>query len=106
MRINDRLALLKAVAVNVVGFIKRHKRLSVAAVVALLIAGPLLTGAGGETFFLNLVGLGVVALVVRRILRANQRRQARQPHCRCHCLRQQPRQQHAANQREQQRGTP
>ena len=60
--------------------------------VALLIAGPLLTGTGGETFFLNLIGLGIVALVVRRIVRANERRraaQARQANCRCRCHRQQ-----------------
>ena len=56
----------------------------------LLIAGPLLTGAGGEGFFLNLAGLGIAALVVRRIVRANGRRkaaQARQANCRCNCHR-------------------
>ena len=90
MRITDRLAQLKAVAVKVVGFIKRHKKASIAVGVALLIAGPLLTGTGGGAFFLNLAGLGIVALVARRIMQANDRRQAaqaRQANCRCHCHR-------------------
>ena len=91
MRISDRLVQIKAVAMAVGSFISRHKRASLAVAVALLIAGPLLTGTGGETFFLNLVGLGIVALVVRRIMRAHDRRQAarvRQANCRCHCHRQ------------------
>ena len=96
MRIKNGLAQRKAVAVKVVGFIKRHKKASIAVGVALLIAGPLLTGTGGEAFFLNLAGLGIVALVVRRLMQANDRRQAaqaRQANCRCHChrpTRQQP----------------
>ena len=97
MRITERFTQIKAVAVAVGGFIRRHKRASIAVAVALLIAGPLLTGTGGETFFLNLVGLGIVALVVRRIVRANERRQAaqaRQANCRCRCHRQQQTQQH------------
>ena len=97
MRIRDRLVHIKAAAASVVGFIKRHKRASIAVAVALLIAGPLLTGTGGETFFFNLIGLGIVALVVRRIMRANEKRQAaqaRQANCRCRCHRQQQTQQH------------
>ena len=97
MRINERFTQIKAVVVTVVGFIRRHKRASIAVAVALLIAGPLLTGTGGETFFLNLVGLGIVALVVRRIMRANESRQAaqaRRANCRCRCHRQQQTQQH------------
>jgi len=72
--------------------------------VALLILGPLLTGSGGGAFFLNLVGLGVAALVVRRIMRANNRHkaaQARHPNCRCHCHRQ-----HNTANQQQQGGTP
>ena len=98
MRIRERFTQIKAVGgKRRVGFIKRHKRASIAVAVALLIAGPLLTGTGGETFFLNLIGLGIVALVVRRIVRANERRQAaraRQANCRCRCHRQQQTQQH------------
>ena len=108
MGIKDRLVQLKAAAVSVVGFIKRHKRASIAVAVTLLVAGPLLTGTGGETFVLNLVGLGVVALVVRRIVRANERRQAaqaRQANCRCHCHRNERRKQRTAT-RQQQGGTP
>ena len=105
MGIKDRLVQLKAAAVSVVGFIKRHKRASIAVAVTLLIAGPLLTGTGGETFFLNLVGLGVIALVVRRIVRANEKKQARQANCRCHCHRNQRRQHQTATQ-QQHGGTP
>ena len=105
MGIKDRLVQLKAAAVSVVGFIKRHKRASIAVAVTLLIAGPLLTGTGGETFLLNLVGLGVIALVVRRIVRANEKKQARQANCRCHCHRNQRRQHQTATQ-QQYGGTP
>ena len=113
MRIRNRLVQLQAAAVSVVNFIKRHKRASIAVAVALLIAGPLLTGIGGETFCLNpvsstgqaLVGLGVIALVVRRIVGARERKQARQANCRCHCHRNQRRQQQTATQ-QQQGGTP
>ena len=104
MSIRDRLVQLKTVAVAVIGFIRRHPRASIAAAVALLILGPLLTGSGGGAFFLNLVGLGIAALVVRRIMRANNRHkaaQARQANCRCHCHLQR----NTANQ-QQQGGTP
>ena len=92
MRIRKRFTQIKAVAVAAVGFVKRHNRASIAVALALLIAGPLLTGTGGETFFLNLIGL-----VVRRIVRANEKRQAaraRQANCGCRCHRQQQTQQH------------
>ena len=92
MSIVDRLVRFKAVAVAVISFIRRHPRASIAAAVALVILGPLLTGSGGEAFFLNLFGLGIAALVVRRIMRANHRgnaAQARQSNCRCNCHRQQ-----------------
>ena len=91
MRIKERFTQVKTAAVAVVDFIRQHPRAAFAAAAAMLIAGPLLTGNAGETFFLNLAGLGIAALVVRRILRANNRRkaaQARQANCRCHCHRQ------------------
>ena len=97
IRIKERFNQGKTFTLKVFGFIRRHKRVSIAVAVAMLIAGPLLTGTGGETFFLNLVGLGIVALVVRRIVRANERRQAaqaRQANCRCRCHRQLQTQQH------------
>ena len=79
---------VKAVSVGFGGFIGRHKRLSIAVVVALLLAGPLVTG-DGELVFLNAVGLGLGALLLRRFARPNgrqrtgrtqreQRQQARQ----------------------------
>ena len=84
-------------AVKTGRFCWRHKRLTLAAVVALLIVGPLLTGSGGGVFFLNLVGLGIAALVVRRIIGGGRGRQAG---CRCNCRRQQ------RQSTQQQRGTP
>ena len=99
---------IHGVAVRAIGFIKRHKRASIAVAVALVILAPLLTGSGGGAFFLNLAGLSIAALVVRRIMRAGDRRkaaQARQANCRCHCHRQQPGQPQTANQQAQ-GGTP
>ena len=79
---------VKAVAAGVGGFIGRHKRASIAVGAALLLAGPLVTG-DGELVFLNAVGLGLGALLLRRFARPNgrqrtgrtqreQRQQARQ----------------------------
>ena len=45
----------------------KRKGVIVAAVVALLVAAPLITG-DGELAFLNLVGLGIGALLLRRFL--------------------------------------
>ena len=59
---------VKAVSIGVGGFIGRHKRLSIAVVVALLLAGPLVTG-DGELVFLNAVGLGLGALLLMRFVR-------------------------------------
>ena len=53
------------VAVKAGGFIRRRKRLTVAVVVAALLAGPLVT-TDGELFVLNAVGLGLGALLLRR----------------------------------------
>ena len=63
-------------AVKAGRFCWRHKRLTLALAVGLLIVGPLLTGSGGGTFFLNLLGLGIAALVVRRIVHVANRRKA------------------------------
>ena len=83
-------------AANVGRFCWRHKRLTLALAVGLLILAPLLTGSGGGTFFLNLIGLGIAALVVRRIVQAGNRSRT---NCRCNCNRR-----NANNQ--QQGGTP
>ena len=100
MSIAERFTQVRDFAVKVVEFIKRHNRASIAAAVALVILGPLLTGSGGEGFFLNLAGLGIVALVVRRITRGNNRRQpaqSRQANCPCRCHGQQQTQQQGGN---------
>ena len=68
---------IKAVSVGVGGFIRRHKRLTTAVVVALLLAGPLVTG-DGELVFLNAVGLGSGALLLRRFVRPSSRQRTGQ----------------------------
>ena len=99
MSIIDRLVQLRTVAVAVIGFIRRHPRASIAAAVALVILGPLLTGSGGGAFFLNLAGLGFAALVVRRVMRISAGRRAQRS-------RRHRRQQQAAAQQQAQGGTP
>ena len=53
----------------VIGFAVRRRRLSVAVVVALLLVMPLALTGDGEVFVLNAVGIGIAALVVRRVVR-------------------------------------
>ena len=79
-------------AVGAGRFCWRHKRLTVALAVGLLIVLPLLTGSGGGTFFLNLLGLGIAALVVRRIARTGKGRQSN-GRCNCRCNRRNSQQQ-------------
>ena len=85
MTITDPFNKPRAAAVSVVSLIRRHNRASIAVAAVLLIAGPLLTSTGGETFVLNLAGLGIVALVVRQIFNARERRRAAQANGRGHC---------------------
>ena len=59
---------VKGVAVKAGGFMRRHKRLTIAVVVAALLLGPLVT-TDGELVFLNAVGLGLGALLLRRFIR-------------------------------------
>ena len=54
----------------------KRKQVWVPAVVALVIAAPLITG-DVELFFLNLVGLGIGALLLRRFMRRTVRRPRR-----------------------------
>ena len=56
---------------RVMGFVWRQKR----AAIALLLVGPLVTGAGYEVFALNAVGLGIGAMIVRG--RVRRRREER-----------------------------
>ena len=53
----------------VVGFAVRRKRLSVAVVIVALLVVPLALTGDGEVFVLNAVGLGIAALIVRRLTR-------------------------------------
>ena len=54
---------------GVIGLAVRRRRLSVAVVVALLLVMPLALTGDGEVFVLNAVGIGIAALVVRRVAR-------------------------------------
>ncbi len=54
---------------RVVGFVVRRRRLSIAVVVALLLVMPLALTGDWEVFVLNAAGIGVAALVVRRLAR-------------------------------------
>ena len=51
----------------------KRKKVVVAGIVALVIAAPLITG-DGELVFLNLVGLGIGLLLLRRFMRRGVRR--------------------------------
>ena len=84
MATKDRLEHFEIRAISVSRFIRRHQRLILALAVGLLIVAPLLTGSGGGSFFLNLFGLAVAALVVRRLTGAGRGRRAPG---RCHCRR-------------------
>ena len=57
-------------------FARRRKVVAVAAL-ALIAAGPLLRGAGFEGLAVNLAGIGVAALVVRRMSRSGRRSRGR-----------------------------
>ena len=51
----------------------KRKKVGVSGVITLVIAAPLITG-DGELFFLNLVGLGIGWLLLRRFMRRGVRR--------------------------------
>ena len=59
---------------SVVGFVVRRGRLTVTVVVALLLVGPLALTRDGEVFVLNALGLGIAALIVRRLARIGRSR--------------------------------
>ena len=68
MHVKATVPRVKGVAVKAGGFMRRRKRLTIAVVVAALLLGPLLT-TDGELVFLNAVGLGLGALLLRRFIR-------------------------------------
>ena len=59
----------------VVGLAVRRRRLSVAVVVVLLLVVPLALTGDGEVFVLNAIGLGISAVIVRRLVRFGKGRQ-------------------------------
>ena len=58
----------------VIGFAVRRRRLSVAVVVVLLLVVPLALTGDGELFVLNALGIGMAALIVRRLAGFGRRR--------------------------------
>ena len=73
MHVKELVPKVKGLAVKAGGFIRRHKRLTIAVVVAALLLGPLVT-TDGELVFLNAVGLGLGALLLRRFIKPGGRR--------------------------------
>ena len=55
---------------------RRHKRRTLAAGVALLLVTPLLTGSGVDAFTVNALALGYGALLLRRFMSTRNRKQA------------------------------
>ena len=53
----------------IVGFAASRKRIAVAVVIAVLLVGPLALTGDGEVFVLNALGLGIAALIIRRLTR-------------------------------------
>ena len=53
----------------VVGIAVRRRRITVAVVIATLLVVPLALTGDGEVFVLNAVGLGIAALILRRLMR-------------------------------------
>ena len=68
MHVKELVPKVKGLAVKAGGFIRRRKRLTIAVVVAALLFGPLVT-TDGELVFLNAVGLGLGALLLRRFIK-------------------------------------
>ena len=67
MHVKELVPKVRGLAVKAGGFMRRCKRLTIAVVVAALLLRPLVT-TDGELVFLNAVGLGIGALLLRRFL--------------------------------------
>ncbi len=68
MHVKERVLKVTGVVVKAGGFIRRHKRASIAVLVALLLGVPLLLTGDREVFVVNAVGLGFGALALRRFI--------------------------------------
>ena len=68
MHVKELVPRVTGLAVKAGGILGRRKRLTIAIVVAALLLGPLVT-TDGELVFLNTVGLGLGALLLRRFTR-------------------------------------
>ena len=76
MHTKERVPRVLAAVAGTARAMRRHKRRTLAAGVALLLVGPLVTGAGYELFALNAVGLGIGALIVRGQVRRRREERA------------------------------
>ena len=76
MHMKERVPKVLAAVAGAMSTLRRHKRQTVAAGAALLLAGPLLTGSGVDAFTVNALGLAVGALMLRRFVGARNRKQA------------------------------
>ena len=76
MHVKELVSRVTGFVVKAGGFMRRHKRLTIAVVVAALLFGPLVT-TDGELVFLNAVGLGLGALLLRRFIRPGGRQWTR-----------------------------
>ena len=65
---------VKQVIGAVVGTVVRRRRITVAVVIAALLFVPLALTGDGEVFALNALGLGIAALIIRRLARFGRRR--------------------------------
>ena len=73
MHVKELVQKVKGLAVKAGGFMRRHKRLTIAVMVAALLFGPLVT-TDGELVVLNAVGLGPRCAAAQAVHQA--RRQA------------------------------
>ena len=71
--IKSRVSKLKVVCGGAVGLAMRHKKIVAGVVGGALVLTPVLTGSP-EVFLLNMAGMVLAALLVRRIAMAVQRR--------------------------------
>ena len=76
MHIKERVPRVLAAVAGTARAMRRHKRRTLAAGVALLLVTPLLTGSGVDAFTVNALALGVGALMLRRFMIATNRKQA------------------------------
>ena len=76
MHIKERVPRVLAAVAGTARAMRRHKRRTPAAGVALLLVMPLLTGSGVDAFTVDALALGCGALMLRRFMGVRNRKQA------------------------------